>query len=391
MRGRDLFTAVLLAASAMLTACGQGGFTGVYNAPLPGGADLGDSPYRVTAQFADVLDLVPQASVKVNDVAVGRVSDIRLAQDGWTAEVTMEVNEDVRLPANSTAQLRQSSLLGEKYVQLDSSSSAQHGTLSDGAYIPISRTNRHPQVEEVLGALSMLLNGGGLAQLQYINQEVNAALSGNEDDIRALHRNLERFTGELDGQKDDITRAIDGLNRLSGSLVGQKHNIAFALDNLGPGLKVINEQRGQLVEMLQSMDRLSEVAVETTNRSKEDTVANLRALSPILQKLAEAGESLPKSLEVLVTFPFTDYTANAIKGDYTNLDIQFDVDLSSVVNNLLAHHRPPAPPGGSAPGGLPPLPFPVPAPHVPPTAPLPASPPPPVPEGPVGDLLGGGR
>ena len=98
--------------------CGSGGFDGVYDLPLPGGADLGDHPYRVNAQFEDVLDLVPQAGVKVNDVPVGRVERIDLAQDGWTAEVTVLVNGDVELPANAFAKLRQSSLLGEKFVEL---------------------------------------------------------------------------------------------------------------------------------------------------------------------------------------------------------------------------------------------------------------------------------
>ncbi|MEB3369248.1 MCE family protein [Saccharopolyspora mangrovi] len=369
----------------LLAGCGQQGFTGIYNAPLPGGADLGDDPYRVTAQLADVLDLVPQASVKVNDVAVGRVSGIRLAPDGWTAAVTLEINRDVRLPASAVAQLRQSSLLGEKYVQLDGSATAGGPLLADGDHIPLSRTNRHPQVEEVLGALSMLLNGGGIGQLQQINQELGAALSGNEADIRSLHRNLEVFTRELDGQRDEITRAIDGLNRLAASLVDQRDDIAFALDNLGPGLKVINEQRGQLVTMLQQMDRLSEVAVETTERSKEDTLANLRSLSPILRKLAEAGEDLPKSLEILVTFPFTDYTVNAIKGDYTNLDLQLDLDLSTIVDNVLQGRPPPT--GGAGPSELP---LPIPA-QPAPVPPAPALPPPPRPGGPFDAVLGGVR
>ena len=50
----------------------------MYDLPLPGGADVGAHPYTVTAQFTDVLDLVPQAAVKVNDVAVGRVQSITL-------------------------------------------------------------------------------------------------------------------------------------------------------------------------------------------------------------------------------------------------------------------------------------------------------------------------
>ena len=88
---------VLVALGLLLTSCGSGGFSGLYGAPLPGGADLGPHPYTVTADFADVLDLVPQASVKVNDVAVGRVDSIDLAADNKTAEVHMSVNGDVRL------------------------------------------------------------------------------------------------------------------------------------------------------------------------------------------------------------------------------------------------------------------------------------------------------
>ena len=56
------------------------GFTGLYGAPLPGGADLGDHPYKVTIYFANVLDLVPQSMVKVNDVPVGRVDKVELEQ-----------------------------------------------------------------------------------------------------------------------------------------------------------------------------------------------------------------------------------------------------------------------------------------------------------------------
>ena len=132
---------LLIALTALaLTGCGSGGFDGVYNMPLPGGADVGDHPYRVKAQFKDVLDLVPQAGVKVNDVPVGRVERIDLAGDGWTAEVTMLVNGDVQLPANAFAKLRQSALLGEKFVELGKPKDAA-GKLADNAVIPLEKTS----------------------------------------------------------------------------------------------------------------------------------------------------------------------------------------------------------------------------------------------------------
>ena len=68
-----------------------------------GGANLGSHPYTVTARFANVVDLVPQSAVRVNDVAVGRVSRIYLPPHSWTADVTMVINGDVRLSANADA------------------------------------------------------------------------------------------------------------------------------------------------------------------------------------------------------------------------------------------------------------------------------------------------
>lgn len=108
-------------------------FTGIEQIPLPGGADLGDRPYEVTAEFGDVLSLAPQSSVKVNDVAVGRVTKITLAPDGWRARVTMQVNGKIKLPANAYARLEQSSLLGEKFIQLAPPPKAPHAGRSPPA------------------------------------------------------------------------------------------------------------------------------------------------------------------------------------------------------------------------------------------------------------------
>ncbi|MEU4740492.1 MCE family protein [Actinosynnema sp. NPDC023658] len=359
-------TGALVAGAVALTVlagCGSGGFDGVYNMPLPGGADVGDRPYAVKVQFRDVLDLVPQAGVKVNDVPVGRVDRIDLGGDGWTAEVTVLVNGDVRLPGNAVARLRQSALLGEKYVELAGPAEGrEEGALGDGSVIPVERTNRNPEVEEVFGALSMLLNGGGIAQLQDISRELNAALEGNEPQIRSLLDNLNHLVGDLDSHKGEITRALDGLNRLGGTLNAQRDQITGVLDGLEPGLKVLSEQRTQLVTLLQSLDALSDVAVDTVNRSKDDVVADLKALTPTLQKLVESGTNLPNAFELLLTYPFPDSALDSIKGDYTNLYADIDLDLGSIVDNLGRSRQSPLPSLGlpGIDGNAPSLPLPLP-------------------------------
>ena len=70
----------------------------------------------------------------------------------------------------------------------------------------MAHTGRNTEVEEVLSALSLLLNGGGVAQLKVIETELSHALGGNETQIRDLIVQLNTFVGGLDKQKSEIVR-----------------------------------------------------------------------------------------------------------------------------------------------------------------------------------------
>jgi phospholipid/cholesterol/gamma-HCH transport system substrate-binding protein len=319
--GRLAWAAALAAAAAvLLAACGGGqGFNGIYSLPLPGGASLGSHPYQVTAQFTNVGDLVPQSAVKVNDVAVGRVTRIFLPPGSWTANVTMLVNGGVRLPANAIAQLQQSSLLGEQFIALSPAPGIPAtGTLASGAVIPVAHTTSNATVEEVLGALSILLNDGGISQLHTITTQLNAALQGNEPQVRAVLGQITTLVGNLNAHRHSIVTALDGLNGLSRTLAARDRQIGNVLDHLTPGLKVLAAERDQLVTMLNSLDSLTGVAVHTIHASQASLVADLRLLAPTLKHLADAGQALPDALQVLLTYPFTNQVLKAIKGDYIN-------------------------------------------------------------------------
>ena len=69
---------------------------------------------------------MPKSTVKVNDVSVGKVTDIDL--DGYVADVTLELRDDTELPDNAVAELRQTSLLGEKFVSLSAARGAAPAT-----------------------------------------------------------------------------------------------------------------------------------------------------------------------------------------------------------------------------------------------------------------------
>ncbi|HET9632642.1 MAG TPA: MCE family protein [Terrabacter sp.] len=368
-----------------LAALALGGCS-AYDLPLPGGAGTGDDSYTVTAEFADVLDLVPQSSVKVNQVTVGTVEDIQVT--GWTATVRLRLPRSVVLPDNATAELKQTSLLGEKYVALAAPTDvAPEGRLAEGDRIPLSRTSRNPEVEEVLGAMSLLLNGGGVAQLKTIETELNNAMRGRTGDIRDLVTQLGTFVGGLDSQKAEIVRAIDSIDRLSKTLADNQAKIAAALDELPKGLKILADQRRQLTAMLTALSNLGEVGTRVIRGSRADLEANLRAISPILRQLNKAGDDLPKSYQLLLTYPFPNNAQNTVKGDYTNLWATLDTNLGTIAGNLGVGRLPQVPNGP-----LPSVPLPsVPVPSVPlPSVPLPKVPVPTVSGVPLPTTLPGG-
>jgi phospholipid/cholesterol/gamma-HCH transport system substrate-binding protein len=306
--------ATLLAATLGLSACGIG--SGLYNVPLPGGANLGSHPYTVTAVFSDVLDLVPQSSVKVNNVAVGRVTKIGVINDGRQASVELEVTGNTHLPANATAAIMQTSLLGEKYVALAAPPVGATGQLTNGARI--TSTSTGVEAEQVLGALALLLSGGGVGQLNDITVALNQWLKGNETNVRGFLDNLQQVVGQLNEHRDSITKALDALGTLSVTLNNNRGTIDSVLANLSPGIAELARQRQQLIGMLEALNRLSTVTVSTIDQSQTAFVQNLKSLGPILKNLNAAGSAFPQSLQALLTYPFTDASLNGIKGDYLN-------------------------------------------------------------------------
>ncbi len=371
-----------------LAATGLSGcqFKGAASLPLPGGQGNGSDAYRLTVEFTDVLDLVPQSAVKVADVTVGSVKSIEV--DKFTARVVVSVNGDVVLPANSKASLRQTSLLGEKFVSFDPPPASEAtGRLRGGETIGLDRTTRSAEIEEVLSALSLVLNGGSLEQLQVINTELTAALAGREDRVKDLLDQLNVFVGGLNAQKAQIVRALDSLDRLSGRLVTERQTIATALDDIPAGVEVLTEQRKDITKVLTSLDKLGDVAVRVIRASQNNTVADLRALDPILTNLNAAGKALPQSLELLTTYPFPRTVTEGIKGDYANLFITLDANVSQLLTGTVGLPIP----GGILPGSTPapsaaaPAPLPVPGVQAPAQAPAPGASPTPTP----GSLLPG--
>ncbi|NLU82267.1 MCE family protein [Rhodococcus sp. HNM0569] len=325
-------TAIAVATTLSLSACS---WDGLNSLPLPGTEGKGEDSYSIRIQMPNVTTLSPNSPVRVDDVTVGSVADIEV--ENWHALVTVRLNGDVDLPANTSAKIGQTSLLGSQHLELAAPESAEaQGRLEDGDVIPLDRAGAYPTTEQTLSSLSVVLNGGGLAQVQTITQELNNALDGRTGAIHDLLPRLDELTGSLDRQRGDIISAMEGIDRLSSTVQGQKDTIDRALTSIPPALDVLVDQRQNLTNALTELGKLSDTATRVIDTSGEDLKANLRNLTPVLRELANSGNSLTEVLSVLLTFPFPMKTLDsAIRGDFANLAMMIDMTNERLQRNFL--------------------------------------------------------
>ena len=300
---------------------------------LPGQEATGSNGYQVVATFDSVENLVPNSAVQHDDVVIGTITKISV--QNWKANVTLRLLKSVKLPANARFVIGQKTLLGAQFVDIVDPP-APTGRLAAGSRVSQASTGGYPETEQVLSAVSLLLNNGGLSQIETITSELNKTFKNRIPDTRAVIGRLNLLLGTLNGNKTKILSTLEQLNRLSGTIADDRKTVSNAVATIGPGLASLNAERDQLVDAIDSLGRFSTAANQLVNTSSKALLANLGAIRPVLAEIDKAGKDLPKSLDIILTTPFPVATArNAIKGDYANLFLTLDVSGTSLAESFL--------------------------------------------------------
>jgi phospholipid/cholesterol/gamma-HCH transport system substrate-binding protein len=325
-----------VAVVVMSSACS---WQGANSLPLPGTQGRGPGAFTVQAQLPDVDSIEPNSRVQVGDVTVGTVTNIQ--REGWHALVTMSINPDVFLPANSAATVAQTSLLGTRHIELASPTSAPlEGRLHSGSLIPLSSGSAYPTIEKTLAAVSTLFNGGGIGQIQEITQALSTAFAGRENDLRSLVDQLNKFVGYLNDQMDDIIAATDSVDKLVAQIADQKPVLDKALQTIPGALTVLKDQRQAFVDAFDTLGKFSALAADSVNQTKDSLVKELGELGPVLQSLSDSGPALTRSLSLLATFPWvTENIPKWFRGDLANIIAVFDFTLSRLDTALFTGTR----------------------------------------------------
>ena len=324
--------ALVLAVTAMvLTSCG---WRGIANVPVPVGPGTGKGGMTVYVQIPDTLALNTNSRVRVADVFVGTVREIKLKD--WVPTLTLSLEPGIKLPANALAKIGQSSILGTQHVELTAPANPSPEPLKDGATIPIKNSSSFPTIERTLASVATVLRGGGIPNLEIIQTEVNNLLTGNADQIRDFLNNLNVFTDRLNQQREDIARAIESSNKLFSYVASRNDTIDRLLVDLPPLMTYLAGARDRVADAVIALGRFNKVTGETLSAAQADLNTNLAVLQRPLKQLGRSAPYFLEAMKLIITNPYPlDNIPKAMRGDFINLTLTADLTLSSLDNALL--------------------------------------------------------
>ena len=245
---------------------------------------LGVGRITITLELPASGGLYRFSNVTYRGVQVGKVTDIK-AVNGKRVQARLSLDGSARVPANTRAQVRSVSAVGEQYVDLQPDSESGP-YLRNGSVIAMSHTTIPPRTGPMLDHLSALVDSIPKGKLSNLLDETFNAFNGAGYDFGSLLDSSAKLAGDLDGiaarnreliddgvpllqsqvdSTDAIRQWARGLAGVTGQLTRNDPQIRSVLGT-GPGLAqqvsaLLNQIKPTLPVLLANLTTIGQVAV----------------------------------------------------------------------------------------------------------------------------------
>lgn len=268
--------------------------------------------YEVTARFADSGGIFVNAEVTYRGVAVGRVTELRLSDDG--IDVVLDIEDSAPpIPADTAAMVANRSAVGEQYVDLvPASNKAPY--LADNAVIPRERTSTPAGPETLLSNLDNLVASVPTDSLRTVVDELDKAFRGTGPAMQVLLDSAGSLT-------DAATKHLPQTTSLlaNGRVVLETQAVqAKQITDYSRSLRLIAEQLKKSDPDLRTLiGALPQVAVQV-NDILRSSGQDLGLIIANLLTTAQITSTRTSSLEqLLVAFPMISATSPGANPDGT--------------------------------------------------------------------------
>ncbi|MFB8007084.1 MCE family protein [Nocardia sp. NPDC056000] len=286
-----------LAAASLLTLSMTGCAVTVDSMPLPK-PGVGGPTYRVRAIFDNALNLPERARVKIGGSDIGIVTHIDTAN--FLATVELEIREDIPLPRDVRAELRQPTPLGDIYVAV-TLPQQRAGTplLHDGDVIDREHTSAGASVEQLMMSLSMLLNGGALEQVARITSDADSMVAGRGPQLSHLITEITATLTALNQRTDQLDSVLHGMDALGTTLNQRKAELGQAADSFPPLISIITENNRAITDLTAKVTGTLGALGDFTATSSAETVSLFHSVQQLMDGFSAMGDNLAGALDRL--------------------------------------------------------------------------------------------
>ena len=291
-----------------------------------------DRTTAYTAEFSNASGLRDGEFVRAGGVEVGKVSNLKLVDNGRRVQVTLNVDRTLPLYQSTTAQIRYQDLIGNRFVNLErGTGEGADRVLPAGGFIPMSRTQPALDLDALIGGFKPLFKSLDPEKVNTIASSLVTVLQGQGGTINDILDQTAQLTSTLADRDQAIGEVITNLNVVLATTVKHEKEFDQTVNNLEVLITGLRNRADPLANSIADISNAAGTLGDLLADDRpilKDTVSKLETLQqPLVDgqaKLDDLLTKLPEAIKIIGR-------AGGIYGDFFNFYL---CDINLKLNGL---------------------------------------------------------
>jgi phospholipid/cholesterol/gamma-HCH transport system substrate-binding protein len=253
----------------------------------------------LTATVEQAPNLFEGGRVMVRGVQVGSITEVDPTTDG--VNLTMEIDEGIRIPADAKVAVIPITLIADRYVQLSPYEGGPE--IQDGAHIDVADTSIPAELDEVLGELKALVDafkrepGEKRGPLADLIRAADKALEGREESLAGALENSSDVLTNLASSHADITSLIQNLDQLFVTLANSSSEIGLVNERFALVATALADDQANIAGVIDNLEFLSTQASALVTESGDDLGKSFGRLEKTLDVVLKHQDELIRAVK----------------------------------------------------------------------------------------------
>ncbi len=289
---------------------------------------------ELVVEFAELPGVRDGSEVTYLGHGIGTVRSVVLDDDG--VDIVTAIDPEVELPADLSATVRRRSALGEPYLELAPVEGADPDgpRLAPGGRIARERTTPPVSYEELLTAVSDLLDQVPVDAVDTIVSELDLALDGRGGELRQALADVDAVLTTVAAEAPMLDRLATESTAMAALVADLTPTFAGATDDLAAVVAEVHAGRGALIEAVDRAPALLDRVTDITVAMRPELGCLLGTLDRSLSQL-DTPENADRIAAILAGAPsliamMQDVTHDRSDGPWLRVDAIFNTGREPV-------------------------------------------------------------